>query len=149
LLLAGIDGGHIGSVALAQGGEIIGRDGELARGGAQSEEPFLGLLELARVELGRAQRLFQGRARLVDGVERRGQSFDGGSTRAGACAARRSSLRTAAERTGTGDPVPEIASTASLRSWATFSDCIMTMRRSARLASSPGCGFRTVSSSTA
>ena len=72
-----------------------------------------------------------------------------GSTRAGAWAPRRSSLRTAAESTGTGEALPATASKASLRSCATFSDCIMTTRRSASVSSSPACGVSFVSSSTA
>ena len=72
-----------------------------------------------------------------------------GSIIAGACVVRRSSRRTAAASVGTGDCAPATASWASRRSPATFSTCIMAVRRSASVVSSDGSGLSLRNSSTA
>jgi hypothetical protein len=53
------------------------------------------------------------------------------------------------ESAGTDEFAPAITSYASRRSSATFSACIMTVRRSASAVSSPACGLKVPSSSTA
>ena len=70
LLLAGVDRRDIRGEAVAQGREVVGRNVMLPRGGPERKEALLGLLQVAGVELGRAQRRFQGGLRLVDGDER-------------------------------------------------------------------------------
>ena len=70
LLLACVDRGDIGLEALAQGREVVGGHVVLARRGPEREQALLGPLQLARIVLGGAQRLLQGRAGLVEGDER-------------------------------------------------------------------------------
>ena len=106
--------------ALAQARRVVGRHVVLARGGAQREQPLLGLLQLARVELGRADAPPRGRP-----APRRGRRSAAssavtlGSTRPGAWPPRRSQpahgggqLRQPASRAG---DAPRSASLSSPR----------------------------------
>ena len=105
----------------------------------------------ARADRTRSARSASSRAAagLVDRDERRVERLDAGIDErrrlrrrgAPACAARPTASAPASA-------APATASKASVRSCATFSDCIMTSRRSASAASSPGCGASLSSSST-
>ncbi len=68
-LLAGVDRGDVALETVAQGGELVGRHVVFAGGGAEREQALLGLFELARIELGRPDRLFERLTSLVDGDE--------------------------------------------------------------------------------
>ena len=76
-------------------------------------------------------------------------AFTVGSTRPGACAARRSRRRITPDSAGTLELAPAITSWASRKSSATFSACIIAVRRSASAVSSPACGASLLSSATA
>ena len=120
--------------------EPVDRHVVFARRRAQREQPLLDAFELARIVVGGGERRLEMGARLVERVQRGVECLTAGSISAGACAVRRSSRRTAAASVGTGDCAPATASCASRRSPATFSTCIMAVRRSASAVSSAGSG---------
>ena len=107
LFLAGVDRLHVGGVALAELGEPIGRHGVFPRRGAKREQPLLGLLELARIELGLRGSPARGR-RGPRRSRRAPRRAPGRKDRRAPAPAppRRSSLRSAAESVGTGEPWP-------------------------------------------
>ncbi len=149
LLLAGIDQADVVAIALRQRREIVDRHVVFAAGGAQREQPLLDALELGRIVIGGAQGGFEMGAglfqRVERGVERLHRRLDQ-LRRLGAAAlepADGGGKRRHAEFE------PASTSWASRRSSATFSACIMVVRRSASAVSSPACGASLSSSSTA
>ena len=104
----------------------------LARGGAQREEPLLGALQLARIEV--AARGSPPRARAApppDDRARRSAPRACSSSRPGMSADLRSSRRARPTSSGTGEALPPTSSCASSRSPAIFSARIRNCRRSA------------------
>ena len=69
-LLAGVEIGEVGSHRVAQLGQIVDRDGELARRGAQRKQPLLGPFQPLRIELGRPQRRVHAGLRRIERDQR-------------------------------------------------------------------------------
>ena len=123
----------------ATAGEVVDRHLVLARGGAQREQPLLGALQLARIEV--AVRASPPPARAApppDGRAPRREPRACRSSRPGTSADFRSRRRARPTSSGTGEALPPTSSCASLRSPAIFSARIRNCRRSASAASSPG-----------
>ena len=74
-LFAGIEIGEVGSHRVAQPGQIVDRDGELARRGAQRKQPLLGPFQPLRIEFGRPQRRIDAGLRRIERDQRLVERF--------------------------------------------------------------------------